>query len=76
MADASLIQRLAPLLRLRNATALLLVDAETALARHDPDQDSATVERLRAQLARFDHHLSQLQCTLDRADNSPSSLDP
>lgn len=71
MNDDVLAPRLGPLLRLRSATAQLLAAAEAALEARDPNQDSASVERLRQQLGRFDAHIHQLQRTLPRANRIP-----
>ena len=59
--------RLAPLVRLRSATAQLLASAEAALAAGDPAQDSACIDRLRHQLAAFDTQLRRSRQALSRA---------
>ena len=58
--------RLAPLARLRLATAQLLAAAELALAAGDPAQDAAAIARLRHQLASFDRQLQRSRRLLSR----------
>jgi hypothetical protein len=58
--------RLAPLARLRAATAQLLAAAEVALDAGDPAQDDACIDRLRHQLASFDRQLQRSRRLLSR----------
>ena len=62
--DADL--RLGPMVRLRNATAQLLADAERALRAGDPGQDRASIRALRRQLEAFDRQLNRSRQSLSR----------
>ena len=59
--------RLLPLVRLRNATAELLVEAQRALQAGCPSQDRKSVRALKRQLASFDLHLNRSRQALSAA---------
>ena len=59
-------RRLGPMVRLRDATAQLLADAERALKCGDPNQDRDSIRRLRQQLATFDRQLQRSRSSLSR----------
>jgi hypothetical protein len=51
--------RLLPLVRLRDATAELLAEAQKALKAGSRSQDRRSVQAIKRQLASFDRHLSR-----------------
>lgn len=65
--DLDFDHRLAPLYRLRDATASLLASAEAALARRDPTQTPESVAALRRQLASFDQRIQSSRRALLRS---------
>lgn len=69
MANDNFDYRLAPLHRLRDATADLLDRAESALARRDGSQTPESVASIRRQLESFDQRLQSTRRTLLRSPN-------
>jgi hypothetical protein len=56
--------RLLPLVRLRDATAELLLEAQRALSAGCPSQDRRSVQAIKRQLASFDRHLKRSRAAL------------
>ena len=59
--------RLLPLVRLRDATAELLVEAQRALKAGSRSQDRKSVQAIRRQLASFDRHIARSRQALSAA---------
>ncbi|MGA1730912.1 MAG: hypothetical protein ACO4B5_11855 [Steroidobacteraceae bacterium] len=67
---------LAPLVRLRDATADLLASAQKAYDDGDVSQNNDTITRIQRQLDSFDQQLARSRRLLDQASNARRGVHP